>query len=88
MPQIQAFVGAASIQPVPQMRAQVRMILLGLPRPTGHLPSDRGTVHPDTTGDLRLTGPLLVQRLDLDPVIERQMSVMCGQGSATPHDVY
>ena len=65
MPQIQAFVWAAGIQPVPQIRAQVRMILLGLPRTTGDLP-----------GDLRSTLAPLVQCLDLDPVIERQMSLL------------
>jgi len=29
-------------------------------------------------------GALLVKFLNLDPVINDQMSVMCGQGSATP----
>ena len=48
------------------------MIVLGLPR---------------TPGDLRFALASLVQCLDLNPVIECQISVMCCQGSATPFGV-
>jgi hypothetical protein len=47
-------------------------------------PADRGPVHPDPASDLRLARALLVKFPNLDPVINNQMSVMCGQGSATP----
>jgi hypothetical protein len=77
-------VRAAGIQPVPQIRAQVRMIMLGLPRPAATFPADRGPVHPDPAGDLRLARGLLLKFLNLDPVINNRMSEMCGQGSPTP----
>ena len=59
------------------------MIVLGLPRPTTKFPTDRGPVDPHPAGDLCLAGALLVKFLNLDPVINHQMSVMCVQGSAS-----
>ena len=81
--QIQTLMPATRVQLVPQIRAQVRVIMLGLPRTPPDLPRDRGRVHPDPTRDLRLADVLLQKLLDLHPVSQAQMSVMCGQGSAT-----
>lgn len=64
------------------------MIVLGLPRTAGELPGNRGTVHPNTARNLRFTLAPLDKCLDLDPVIDCQMSVMCWQGSATLQDVF
>ena len=60
------------------------MIMRGLSGPAAKFPADRGPVHPDPAGNLRLARALLVKFLNLDPVMNNQMSVMCGQGGATP----
>jgi hypothetical protein len=60
------------------------MIMLGLPRPAAKFPTNRGPMHPDLAGNLRLARALLVKLLNLDPVVNNQMSVGCSQGSATP----
>ena len=88
MAQIQAISGPTGIQTVAQIRAQVRMIVLGLPSTTSELPGNRGTVHPDPARDLGFTLAPFEKCLDLDTVIDCPMSVMCCQGSATSHDVF
>lgn len=85
--QIQPLVRAPGIQPVPQIRAQIRVIMLGLPRPTLEFPRDRGAMHPDPAGDLRLVNPQVVESLDLDPVIQLQVPVPCHQEAQPLHAV-
>jgi hypothetical protein len=45
------------------------MSMLGVPRPAARFPADRGPVHPEPEGDLRLARTLLVRFSNLDPVI-------------------
>lgn len=73
----------ARIQPVPQIRAQIRMIMLGLPGTAPQLTGDRGTMHPHAASDLGTRDPPIMQVLDLDSILNGQVTVMCGQGSAT-----
>jgi len=79
----QPVMGASRVQPVTQVGTQVRMILLGLPRPTLQLATDRGPMHANPPSYLGVTDSVIVQSLNLNPVLNDQMSVMCSQGSGT-----
>lgn len=81
--QIQAFMRVSRVELVPQIRAQVRVVLLRLPGPAMQLPTDRGAVHSESSGDFSAAVLLLVELLNLYPVFNPQMTVMCTQGSAT-----
>lgn len=81
--EVEPIMRATRIKPVPQIRAQIRVIMLGLPRPAPELSRDRGPMHPQTASNLGSSNAQAKQLLDLDPISQRQMSVMCGQGSAT-----
>ena len=80
--EIHAVAGAAGVEFVPQVRAEGRVVAFGLPRAFLDLAADSGAVHTNPSGDFRLGVAAVQELLDLDSVVEEQVAVMCGQGSA------
>ena len=79
---IELVVSVSSIELVPKVRAQIRVVAFWLPRVPAELSADRGSVYPEPARDLRVTLALFAADLDLDAVVKGQVTVVCGQGSA------
>lgn len=81
--EIQPVTRTTRVQLVPKIRPQIRVIVFRLPGTTPQLTGDRGTMHPEAARDLCPGQATIKPLLDLDSVFKTQMTVMCGQGSAT-----
>jgi len=68
--QEQALMPVTGVQLVPKVWAQVRVVVLGLPRPSGKFSGDCGAVHPDPAGNLGSANPTIHKFFYLDAVIE------------------